>query len=781
MPVFTGDNTNNTLTGGAGDDTLNGLGGNDILIGNGGADILDGGTGSDSASYTTSAGGLTVNLADASQNTGDAAGDTFFSIENIRGSGFADTLIGDGGNNALRGGAGADILDGGAGFDFADYRGAATGLIASLANPGTNTGDAAGDTYTSIEGLIGSDFDDTLTGDGNVNLLRGGLGADALDGGGGNDFADYANATTSVTVNLANSAANTGEAAGDTFTSIEAIRGGDFNDTLIGDAAINILRGGLGADILDGGLGFDLADYGNATAGVTVNLANSGLNTGEATGDTFISIQGLLGSSFADQLTGDANNNLLRGGAGADHLNGGAGFDTADYSQSIIGLVASLANPAANTGDAAGDTYASIEGLWGSAFNDTLVLSNAGGFLDGNLGADTLIGGTGFDLVMYKNSTSGLTVNLANSAANTGEAAGDTFTAIEGIGGSNFNDTLIGDSGGNYLRGNFGADVLNGAGGTDIADYSEATTGLTVSLTDPNLNTGEAAGDTFIFIEGLGGSFFNDVLTGNGDVNRLIGNDGVDQLYGLVGNDTLDGGAGNDLLDGGAGIDTMTGGGGDDTYTVDNAGDQVIEALNGGTDTVNTSVNYALAAGQQIEVFTASGTNGITLTGNELGQTINGNTGNNILSGGGGADLLLGGIGADVIDGGAGKDTMTGGAGLDRMVVSSLADSGVAFAFRDVINTFAHGDKIDVSTIDANSLAAGNQAFTFVSAFTGVAGQLQWDLTNTSPTGVKGYLVQGDVNGDAAADFSLQIYTSPTNNLPGGSAGWNLAAWDFVL
>ena len=113
---------------------------------------------------------------------------------------------------------------------------------------------------------------------------------------------------------------------------------------------------------------------------------------------------------------------------------------------------------------------------------------------------------------------------------------------------------------------------------------------------------------------------------------------------------------------------------------------------------------------------------------------------------------------ADLLIGGANKDTTTGGGGLDIMKISSLAESGIAFANRDVINTFAHGDKIDLRTIDANSLFAGDQSFTFVSNFTGVAGELQWDLTNISSTGVKGYLVQGDVNGDGAADFSLECH-----------------------
>ena len=102
--------------------------------------------------------GLTASLANPALNTGDAAGDTYISIERLQGSAFDDVLIGDGGNNSLRGGAGADVLDGGGGFDTASYFTALTGLTVSLANPSLNTGEAAGDTFISIENISGSGF-----------------------------------------------------------------------------------------------------------------------------------------------------------------------------------------------------------------------------------------------------------------------------------------------------------------------------------------------------------------------------------------------------------------------------------------------------------------------------------------------------------------------------------------------------------------------------------------------------------------------------------------------
>jgi hypothetical protein len=85
------------------------------------------------------------------------------------GDGAADTIVGD----EL-----VDFMSGGGGFDFASYSTAKSGVTASLGDPASNTGNAEGDTYTSIEGLIGSAFDDTLAGDAGNNTLHGGAGND---------------------------------------------------------------------------------------------------------------------------------------------------------------------------------------------------------------------------------------------------------------------------------------------------------------------------------------------------------------------------------------------------------------------------------------------------------------------------------------------------------------------------------------------------------------------------------------------------------------------------
>ena len=592
-----GSNFNDNLRGNSGDNILVGAAGNDILIGRAGADSLDGGAGNlDRASYITATAGLTADLLTPSNNTDDAAGDTYSNIEGLEGSNFDNVLRGDNSNNFLIGGAGSDFLDGRGGFDFASYISAATGVTASLATPGINTGDAAGDAYLSIEHLSGSNFDDTLIGDANNNFLMGRVGADSHQGGNGFDTADYFLSTIGLTVDLATPASNTGEAIGDTYASIENLRGSAFDDVLRGSSGTNLLDGQAGADVLDGGAGFDYAWYNtNSTGtGVTASLANPGINTGDAAGDVYISIEGLIGSSVADTLIGDAGDNFLRGQGGADVLDGGAGADYADYFNSTIGITVDLANPLNNTGEAAGDTYISIERVRGSAFDDVLRGNQFSNTLRGGLGADTLDGGAGNDFASYSDSSVGLTASLANAAANTGEAAGDVYISIESLRGGSFADTLIGDAGDNFLNGGDGADLLDGGAGADYADYFNSTIGVTVDLANPFNNTGEAAGDTYISIEKVRGGAFDDVLRGNQFSNTLRGG---------LGADTLDGGAGHDFA-------SYSGSAVGLTASLANAADNTGEAIG------NVYISIE------------------SLRGSDFADTLIGNSGSNFLQGG---------------------------------------------------------------------------------------------------------------------------------------------------
>jgi Ca2+-binding RTX toxin-like protein len=343
------------LLGSAFNDTLAGNGLANVLEGGAGADALDGRGGNDTLSYEHSAAGVTVSLTTGVALGGDAEGDTLARFVNLLGSAFADTLAGDAGNNVLEGGAGADTLYGSGGTDTATYARSAAGVQVDVA-VGTGTGgDAAGDSLFSVENLIGSAYNDilasgfganTLSGGAGDDILRGGAGADILNGGDGSDRVFYNSSQQGVTVNLLLGVAVGGDAEDDSLISIEGVTGSDFADRLTGNAAGNtlygrggadILSGGAGADILsgdagadqlDGGSGIDTAYYAGSAAGVQIDLGAHTAAGGEAAGDTLTGIEQLIGSEFADTLTGDAGANGLRGQGGDDVLTGGGGGDT---------------------------------------------------------------------------------------------------------------------------------------------------------------------------------------------------------------------------------------------------------------------------------------------------------------------------------------------------------------------------------------------------------------------------------------------------------------------
>jgi len=242
--------------------------GADVFVGGENADVFNGmpgpfgpmDPGSDTVDYSRAAAvsgftGITADLFNPANNTGAAQGDTYISIENLRGSDFNDILTGDGNNNVLEGGLGDDVLDGGVNsFDYGDtvsYEHAAAAVTVSLADSGPqDTGGAGTDTLTNFERLRGSGFDDHLTGHGN-SVLEGGAGNDHLTGQeGGTDTASYQHATAGVTVDLnqQGSQQNTDGAGSDTLTDIANLLGSQFNDILTGDGGNNILFGNGGND-----------------------------------------------------------------------------------------------------------------------------------------------------------------------------------------------------------------------------------------------------------------------------------------------------------------------------------------------------------------------------------------------------------------------------------------------------------------------------------------------------------------------------------------------------
>ncbi|WP_342149507.1 hypothetical protein [Methylorubrum sp. SB2] len=417
-------------------------------------------------------------------------------------------------------------------------------------------------------------------------------------------------------------------------------------------------------------------------------------------------------------LEGYAGNDTLIGGEGDDTLRGGGGNQ--DYTR--YGVV--------------GDGHDTLHGKGG----DDIMLGGLGNdVLDGGAGNDRLDGGAGSDTASYASASVGVTVSLdlqgwqvivpAKTVAvkqdpvlnpDSGQyytppdvivtipAEKDRLQSIENLVGSRFNDRLTGDILNNTIRGGAGNDYIDGNLGKDLM-YGEAGNDTYVV---------EDSGDLVFEAKGGGQDF---VLTRVGyalaagqEIERLEISPKATGALNLTGNafaQSLRGNGAANVLDGKGGADTMTGLGGNDTYVVDTAADVVVEAADGGTDTVHASVSYTLAA--NVENLTLTGGIAVNGTGNALANTITGNGAANILNGAAGADTLIGGTGNDtyVVDHAGDRVFEAKGGGADRVVAS------VSYAL-------AAGQEVEslattVATGTAGLNLTGNE---FSNAITGNAG-----------------------------------------------------------
>lgn len=585
--TLTGSDLDNRLYGQDGDDLIDGGTGDDYLEGGvSGNDTLTGGSGSDTFNLYGGAGYIDritdFQIDDRIENNGV----TF--VGNIQSGDTGDGLLaGEVRVGTFAGGLtrvyiGADDVAGADQVVDLVGRYEAGGFYVDPTTPWSLRYTLPGENLTGSSGtdwLNGADFNDTLNGLAGDDFLDGGLGNDSLLGGAGNDELEggpgndtldggigidtvyYGASDAAIQVNLATGTGNSGDGS-DVLIGIENVSGSIYGDVIFGDGLANLLVGvfgddtllggqgddtlcgGQGNDSLNGGLGIDTADYADAAAAVTVNLASNSASGGGGI-DKLLGIENLLGSQFNDSLVGsaaanvfsgaagndtldgaagndvlngDAGNDVLHGGLGGDTLNGGLGIDTADYSDAVAGVSVSLVSNTAS-GGAGNDRLSAIENLLGSQFGDTLT---------GAASKNELTGGEGGDI-------------------------------LSGEGG---NDVLKGDGGNDLLRGGLGNDSLYGGSGIDTADYSDAKSGVKVSLMLTSLQVTAGAGsDMLSEMENLTGSAYGDVLTGSAVANVLHGNAGNDSLSGGAGNDTLIGGEGSDVMWGGAGDDVIFAGG----------------------------------------------------------------------------------------------------------------------------------------------------------------------------------------------------------------------------
>jgi serralysin len=695
------------IDGAAGNDTISAGDGDDVITGGVGSDTIDGGAGTDTAvfavggvSYSVAVSGGTVTV------TSSDGVDTLTNVERLRfagvelavsalggltligantgetlngaslndrlyGFGGADTLNGADGDDVLSGGAGNDALNGGAGSDTADYSGAAGAVTVRIdTQSAANDGDGGTDTFVSIENLTGSAFNDLLVGNGAANVLSGGLGRDTIIAGGGDD-------TISGGADVPNE-----------------LYGGAGNDTyIVENRSDSIVENvGEGYDTIRSSL-FQV----NMAANVE-ELVYTGTGTFTGVGSAQANV--IRGGALRDTLIGGGGDDTLYGGAGAaNELYGGTGNDTymlevadtiienADQGvDTVITSVLTAYNLGANVENL---TYAGAGAFTagGNALDNVLTGGTGADILRGRAGNDTLVGGAGSDTADYSLAAAAVTARLdAQSASNDGDGGVDTFSSIENLTGSAFNDTLIGDGAANVLSGGLGRDVIIGGAGADIINGGSGVPNELYGGTGDDTYIVEERTDSIVELAGEGtdtvlSSLFqinlsanveNLTYTGTGTFTG-VGNALGNTIRGGTQRDTLLGGGGNDILIGGTGAaNELYGGVGDDYYILQVA-DTVIEAAGAGTDTVDVRIlSYTL--GGNIENLIFGGSGNFTGTGNSLNNLIIGGAGDDVLRGGGGNDSIRGGLGSDtvVLSGTAGQYTITA-EGSDWRVIDNTA------------------------------------------------------------------------------------------------------------
>lgn len=465
----------------------------------------------------------------------------------VTGTIYAESIFGNSADNVIVGSGGADQIDGRGGFDQVWYINSTVGVTVNLATGVNLYGDAAGDVLLNIEGVSGSGYNDTLTGNAADNVLYGNNGNDYLSGGAGNDL----------------------------------LSGGSGADRLVGDSGNDIIYGDVGADLIGGGEGDDTV-YGGTEADLLRGDNGNDTLYGDD-GDDSLFGGGTGTTDGNDRLYGGNGNDNLTGNAGADYLDGGVGNDTSSYASSTAGVTVALSDdllfglPGSGLGgEAQGDVLINIENLTGSAYDDSLSGSNLANTINGLAGNDRIFGYGGDD-------------NLS---------------------GGDGNDTIYAGTGNDILTGGSGSDYLNGEAGTDTVSYSNSAGAIGLTINGSGW-MGDATGDQLLNIETVTGSAYNDIiyngsnqsmtlnggagndtLTAGNAGGQLSGNEGNDTLNGGAGVDVILGGTGNDRLAGAAGNDILTGGAGADIFAFSNhtyAGNDRITDFSAAEDRLNVS------------------------------------------------------------------------------------------------------------------------------------------------------------------------------------------------
>jgi serralysin len=649
--TLTGNAANNELRGGAGNDTYLAVEANDTIIEN------------------ANEGTDTVQTAISFYVLGS-------NLENLTGTGFGQTLIGNEGNNVITGTFGNDFFNGGSGRDTLiggfgnDLYNAVDGDITIIENSGggIDTVQTAAASYilaANVENLVGNGSGQFLTGNLLANVITSSSGADTLAGGAGDDVYLSVNSTDSVFEN-ANEGVDTVHTALSSYgltAHVENLIGTGSGQSLSGNSLANSITGTTGSDTLAGGLGDDTYVAVDATD-IIIEDINAGIDTIRTTVSSYTlsnNIENLTATGFAQILNGNSLANVILGTAGNDTLDGKMGDDT---------LIGGLGN----------DTYVidtNMDGLIETVGQgiDTVRSTLSFTQLDaaGALENLTYIG-TGSS-ILYGNSTNNVIIGGEISSSFNGFAGSDLY--FGGIG----DDIFYIDE----------FDTYNGSVGTDYV-YIQTLTGTTVDLSRSQ----------------------------------------VEYVVGYIGNDNLDASntTGGVTLIGGAGADMLKGGLGNDLLFID-ADDMLVDAGGGTNDIIaiadETGVTLNITAAHAEYVIGGGGNDVLNAAGSATRVTIQGGAGADTITGGNADDYLFGGMGADIFkvtsnaqfdvifdfvdaDGAEDDKIDVRGLGVSFDTIEEILAATTDYSGTSVIN-FGGGNQLYLYQITKSSLTADDFIF----------------------------------------------------------------------
>jgi len=652
--MLTGNSAQNVLSGDAGDDTYYVQNTDDVAV-----ELAGNGTDTVFTTVNYSLGANVENLTlQGPASGGPQISGTGNELDNtITGNAASNALSGGGGNDVLNGGSGNDTISGGAGNDILNG-GVGNDTMVGGAGNDSYFVDSSFDVITEVQG----EGEDTVSSSVNFTL---------------SNYVDNLVLTGSANIGGTGSAQDNylyGNSASN------GLSGGDGNDTL---------DGGAGSDTLIGGLGDDLfvvdheSDQTTEAAGQGMDTVRSSLSWILATNVENLLLLGSAnldgtGNALANFIEGNSGNNSLDGSSGADTMVGGTGNDA--YRVDDVGDVVMEAASGGNDEVRSSVTYSlseHVESLTlsgsgainatGNSLANVLTGNSGANVLDGGAGGDVMSGGGGNDIYLVDDNGD-FVIEAVSEGTDTVQSSASlelsenverlTLTGVANLDaiGNSLANVLTGNAGNNLIDGGAGVDSMSGGAGNDRY-VVDATTETIAELTGGGVDEVSASATYTLSAE-----VENLTLTGAAAINGT----------GNTSANTITGNSAANTLDGNQGADSLAGKGGNDIYVVDNVGDVVIEAAAEGTDLVQSTVSYTLAA--NVENLTLTGSAAINATGNALNNALVGNTGANILDGGLGGDSMSGGTGNDtyIMDNLGDTVTETSGAGTD-IVFSSLS------------------------------------------------------------------------------------------------------------